>query len=73
MNKYIKLQHKIEGAHWDKEAGKWRLKVRNMETDDVFDDEAHFFINAGGVLSKSAKGQKSAHHPRLFYEGSAMS
>lgn len=50
-NKYIKLQHKIEHVQWDKDAGVWRLKVRNVQTDTVIDDEAHFFINAGGVLN----------------------
>ena len=38
--KYIKLKHKIERAEWDKEAGKWRLKVRDLATDTVKDDAA---------------------------------
>ena len=51
VNKYIKLQHQIEHAQWDEDAGKWRFKVRNLATDTVIDDEAEFFINAGGVLN----------------------
>jgi cation diffusion facilitator CzcD-associated flavoprotein CzcO len=74
IQKYIKLQHQIEHAQWDDEAGLWRLKVRNLVTDEVFDDSAEFFVNAGGVLNnwkwpdipglKSFKGKlmHSAHY-----------
>ena len=51
VNKYVKLRHKIEHVEWDDEAGVWRFKVRNLETDQVIDDAAEFFINAGGVLN----------------------
>jgi cation diffusion facilitator CzcD-associated flavoprotein CzcO len=51
ISKYVKLQHRIEHVEWDGEAGVWRLKVRNLETDQVADDSAEFFINAGGVLN----------------------
>ena len=50
-NKYVKLRHKIERAEWNNERGRWILQVRNMQTDKVFQDEADFFINAGGVLN----------------------
>jgi cation diffusion facilitator CzcD-associated flavoprotein CzcO len=72
--KYIKLQHQIEHVEWDDPAGLWRLKVRNLITDEVFDDSAQFFVNAGGVLNnwkwpdipglKSFKGKlmHSAHY-----------
>ncbi|KAI6884170.1 steroid monooxygenase [Hortaea werneckii] len=50
-NKYVRLRHQVEHAAWDRNAGVWRLKVRNMTTDELLDDEAEFFINAGGVLN----------------------
>lgn len=74
IQKYIKLRHQIEHVEWDDEAGLWRLKVRNLVTDEVIDDSAEFFINAGGVLNhwkwpdipglKSFKGKlmHSAHY-----------
>ncbi|KAF3052045.1 hypothetical protein E8E11_003889 [Didymella keratinophila] len=74
IRKYIKLQHQIEHVEWDDQAGLWRLKVRNLITDEVLDDSAEFFINAGGVLNnwkwpdipglKSFKGKlmHSAHY-----------
>jgi cation diffusion facilitator CzcD-associated flavoprotein CzcO len=51
IDKYVKLRHQIEGAEWDNKAGLWRFKVRNLETDELKDDAAEFFINAGGVLN----------------------
>lgn len=51
INKYVKLQHSIEGARWDDDAGLWRIRVRNLRTGEVTEDSAEFFINAGGVLN----------------------
>jgi cation diffusion facilitator CzcD-associated flavoprotein CzcO len=47
----VKLKHKIEHAQWDSTKAVWKLKVRDLTTDTVIDDEAEFFINAGGVLN----------------------
>ncbi|KAF2085515.1 FAD/NAD(P)-binding domain-containing protein [Saccharata proteae CBS 121410] len=49
--KYIKLRHQIEHVQWDEDVGQWRIKVRNLKTDEVFEDKAEFFINGGGVLN----------------------
>lgn len=51
MSKYVKLKHRIERAEWNNEKGRWVLQVRDMEKETVFEDEAEFFINAGGVLN----------------------
>ncbi|KAK4889819.1 hypothetical protein LTR27_011437 [Elasticomyces elasticus] len=51
INKYVKLKHQLESAVWDSEAGVWRFKVKDLTTGTVSDDEAEFFINAGGVLN----------------------
>lgn len=47
----MKLKHKIEKIQWDNEKGKWIFTVRNLVTDEVFNDEADYYINAGGVLN----------------------
>ncbi|OJD31367.1 fad nad-p-binding domain-containing protein [Diplodia corticola] len=52
IKKYVYLRHQLELAEWDSHAGVWRFKIRNLVTDEVFDDVAEFFINAGGVLHK---------------------
>lgn len=51
ISKYVKLRHQIERAEWDDEAGLWRLKIRDLDSDTVIEDSAEFFINAGGVLN----------------------
>lgn len=51
VNKYVKLKHKIERVEWNNETGKWVFQVRDMVNDKVFQDEAEFYINAGGVLN----------------------
>jgi len=51
ISKYIKLRHQIEHVEWDDEAGVWRLKIRDLEKDEVIEDSGEFFINAGGVLN----------------------
>lgn len=51
INKHIKLQHQMEEARWNTEEGVWKFKVKDMQTGKTFDDEAEFFINAGGVLN----------------------
>lgn len=52
IDKYIKLQHQVEHVEWDGDAGLWRIKVKDLQTGEVKDDSAEFFINAGGVLNK---------------------
>lgn len=51
IHKYVKLQHQIERVEWDGQAGVWRFKIRNLTTNDIIEDKAEFFINAGGVLN----------------------
>ncbi|GAB7341480.1 hypothetical protein MBLNU457_7713t1 [Dothideomycetes sp. NU457] len=49
--KYIKLKHQIEHAEWSESDGVWKLRVEDLSSGKVFDDEAEFFINGGGVLN----------------------
>ncbi|KAF2184065.1 FAD/NAD(P)-binding domain-containing protein [Zopfia rhizophila CBS 207.26] len=51
ISKYIKLRHQIEHVEWGDEAGLWRLKIRDLDKDQIIEDSAEFFINAGGVLN----------------------
>lgn len=51
IRKYIKLRHQIERVEWDDSAGRWRVNVRNLATDELIEDSAEFFVNAGGVLN----------------------
>jgi cation diffusion facilitator CzcD-associated flavoprotein CzcO len=51
IRKYVRLRHQIESVQWDGAAGLWRLKIRDLERNEVIEDEAEFFVNAGGVLN----------------------
>ncbi|KAL6711639.1 hypothetical protein ACN47E_004573 [Coniothyrium glycines] len=51
IQKYIKLRHRVEHLEWDNKAGVWRCLVRSLESNQVFEDSAEFFINGGGVLN----------------------
>jgi cation diffusion facilitator CzcD-associated flavoprotein CzcO len=51
IGKYVKLRHRIERVQWDDGDAVWRFKVRNLETDELVEDAAEFFVNAGGVLN----------------------
>lgn len=48
VEKYIRLEHSVEGAVWREDTGKWEITVRNG--DRTFTDVCDVFINASGVL-----------------------
>jgi cation diffusion facilitator CzcD-associated flavoprotein CzcO len=50
VSKYVKLRHSITHAEWVDSDGFWKLKVKNLVTGQVMDDQAHIFLNGGGVL-----------------------
>jgi cation diffusion facilitator CzcD-associated flavoprotein CzcO len=51
ISKYVKLRHQVTHVEWDGDAGLWRLKIFNLEKKEIIEDNAEFFINAGGVLN----------------------
>jgi cation diffusion facilitator CzcD-associated flavoprotein CzcO len=77
IEKYVKLRHQIEEIRWDDGPGVWRFRVRNLDTNEVIDDAAEYFVNAGGVLNnykwpkipglKSFKGKLM--HSAAYEEG----
>jgi cation diffusion facilitator CzcD-associated flavoprotein CzcO len=69
INKYVKLKHQIEHAQWDATKGVWKFRVRDLASDTVVEDEAEFFINAGGVLNKWKWPEVSGLHD---YKGKLM-
>ncbi|KAL5338350.1 hypothetical protein BJX70DRAFT_202212 [Aspergillus crustosus] len=47
---FVKLGHRVSGAWWDDEQGKWKVEV-SPENGGVFYDEGDILINATGVLN----------------------
>ena len=50
--RYIRFRHCVERAAWDEKDGLWRIRVTDLASNEVKEDVANFFINAGGVLNK---------------------
>ena len=51
LNKYIRLEHKVVGAFWDETMQMWTIRIqKGDDPSTVFEDKAHVFVNASGVL-----------------------
>lgn len=46
----IKLNHQVEHAEWNEEEGMWHVRVRDLETDALKLDSAHFLLDGSGIL-----------------------
>ncbi|KAG7423143.1 FAD-binding monooxygenase moxY [Fusarium oxysporum f. sp. raphani] len=52
VQRYVKLQHLFQGANWDESEKKWKVRVRNLETDQAFIDTADILITGTGLLNR---------------------
>ena len=50
LYKYIRLSHMITGATWDESSSLWKLKIKNLESGELFDDWCDFLVNGSGIL-----------------------
>lgn len=50
MRDSIKTSHQIISARWIEEDGFWQLAVKDLQSDTVFADYAHFLVDGAGVL-----------------------
>ncbi|KAL4796343.1 hypothetical protein BDV19DRAFT_388479 [Aspergillus venezuelensis] len=46
--KYVRAQHKVKRAEWIGEKGKWRVSVRDLKSDTVYEEELDVLLNAIG-------------------------
>ncbi|KAL2843422.1 hypothetical protein BJX68DRAFT_278038 [Aspergillus pseudodeflectus] len=46
--KYIRAQHKVERAEWVSEKGKWKVTVRDLKADKIYEEELDVVLNAIG-------------------------
>ncbi|KAL4807424.1 hypothetical protein BDV18DRAFT_168298 [Aspergillus unguis] len=49
---FVRLRHRVVGAFWDSESGKWRIEVEDLARGVRFTDEAEILIDASGFLNK---------------------
>lgn len=50
VDEFVRLNHKVTEAVWDKKRGKWKVQVEDLENKKSFTDEAEILINAAGFL-----------------------
>ncbi|KAK4170402.1 hypothetical protein QBC43DRAFT_197563 [Cladorrhinum sp. PSN259] len=50
--RFIKTCHQVEHAEWNDAGKKWKVKIRNLATGAIINDESHVFITARGQLSE---------------------
>ncbi|KAL4948165.1 hypothetical protein BDW69DRAFT_203743 [Aspergillus filifer] len=46
--KYVRAQHKVERAEWVGELGKWRVTVRDLKSDTLYEEDLDILLNAIG-------------------------
>ncbi|KAI9756558.1 MAG: hypothetical protein M4579_003817 [Chaenotheca gracillima] len=52
VRKYMQLEREVLEARWHDDEAKWTVKIRNVQTGEVFEDSADVFISAIGILNK---------------------
>lgn len=51
LRKYIKTQHQVAGAIWNKQRGGYDVQVKDLESGQTVNDHCDILINAGGILN----------------------
>jgi len=51
LHKYIKTQHQVAGAYWNKQKGGYDVQVTDLATGTTVTDHCDILINAGGILN----------------------
>ncbi|KAJ3939832.1 uncharacterized protein N0V96_009819 [Colletotrichum fioriniae] len=52
LQSLIKLRHRVVGAEWSQNRGKWSVRVLDLDNNEEKVDEADYFLYATGLLSK---------------------
>ncbi|GME49208.1 putative flavin-binding monooxygenase protein [Neofusicoccum parvum] len=53
-DRFIKLEHAVRECWWEEGEGKWHVKVEELRTGRVFEDQAEVLISARGNLNTMA-------------------
>ncbi|KAH8656971.1 flavin-binding monooxygenase [Tricladium varicosporioides] len=52
--KYVRLSHKVTSCTWDDSLKKWKIKIEDLNTGNIIDDDADILISARGALNDIA-------------------
>lgn len=51
LDKYCKTNHKVCHAAWDDSRAKWDVKIEDVITGKIIEDQCDILINASGILN----------------------
>ena len=66
-----KFQHAIRRAEWSNLKNVWEITVENLQSGEIFVDEAEVFLNCGGAL-KSVKSKVEQQVPSILTKTPAI-
>src|SRR6266536_4275111 len=46
----INLLHSVEQAEWNEDGGKWHVKVQDLKTKTIIEDQCDFLLDGSGIL-----------------------
>ncbi|KAK1751476.1 flavin-binding monooxygenase [Echria macrotheca] len=49
---HTRFKHRVLGMVWDEQRGKWNVKIEDLESGKVVEDEADVVLNCAGVLNR---------------------
>lgn len=51
LYRFVKLRHQVVHAGWHESEGTWKLRIKDLATDSIFEDWCHFMISGSGILN----------------------
>lgn len=51
LHKYVKTQHQVSGAFWNKEKGGYDVHIKDLASNTTISDHCDVLINASGILN----------------------
>jgi cation diffusion facilitator CzcD-associated flavoprotein CzcO len=51
LRKYVKTQHQVSGAYWNKDKGGYDVHVKDLEGNITISDHCDILVNASGILN----------------------
>jgi cation diffusion facilitator CzcD-associated flavoprotein CzcO len=52
VKKHMRFRRRCVEARWDEETSKWRVKLKNVDNNEIIEDVADVFVTGSGVLNE---------------------